>query len=275
MPSDPSVRLDWTSGSTEAKRWPFARVLWVIGVAVLPLLLSTSIPWARAAQSVPDAQVPSEPDLEVVSPALETRHTTLSERLSALTIQVDGHRGEVEVIEGSIAQIGGALEDARESIAIGGLSQDLGRILLAHCQSLPDSKSLQRRLGALRQEQVALSLQHLQHRMEVRSITAPESASPSPRPPVEAVTETHLQLLRRAVALEDQALEQLAALVGANEALIAQLDDYDAFLDEHLLWARSSDPARSAMWTGLHDQLARLLTPVGWDAVGRALAYQA
>lgn len=256
-------------------------------LAASALLLLAWAPRNSGAQSFEVSPDVVRPGLATEILALDQRNAELSQTLVLLGARISRIGAEQDAVGRLRARMAGALEDARETIAIGGLSQDLGRVLLEQRRLFPDRKRLARQLDALGREQATIGLQRLEHRIEQRRIDDPDTAlralsttaSTMPTPEqterFHGLVQARQSLLRGIVEREDQALAQLATLTQATEALVSLRDDYDAFLDEHLLWARSAAPVGIASLGALPEQLARVLAPDGWRVAGKVLLYQA
>jgi potassium efflux system protein len=80
-------------------------------------------------------------------------------------------------------------------------------------------------------------------------------------------------LLDKAVAAEDAYVRKLGELNGAAQQLIQTVEDFDAFLAEHLLWVRSDLPLGIQTLTVLPANLAWLLSPERWGEVLLVLGY--
>ena len=57
--------------------------------------------------------------------------------------------------------------------------------------------------------------------------------------------------------------------------MLDAIEDYDAFLDEHLLWVRNTSLFQLDQLGAMSVQMWRVLSPAGWRQVARTLAYQA
>ena len=82
-------------------------------------------------------------------------------------------------------------------------------------------------------------------------------------------------LLDKAIEADDVYLRKLGELESVQRRLLDAIEDYDAFLDEHLLWVRSTSLFQLEQLSALSDQMWRVLSPTGWRDVVRTLAYQA
>jgi potassium efflux system protein len=82
-------------------------------------------------------------------------------------------------------------------------------------------------------------------------------------------------LLEQAVESDDFFLRKLGELESAQQRLLAMIQRFDAFLDQHLLWVRSASRAELKELGALPADVSRILSPTGWYTVARAFAYQA
>ena len=101
---------------------------------------------------------------------LAERNASLTEVLSDMTAQLTILAAEQERIETLASQIEGDFDGARETIAVGGLSEDLGHMLLQQRQGLPDRRSFDRMAGEWDTGLAKIGVQRLRYRAEAKRL---------------------------------------------------------------------------------------------------------
>jgi potassium efflux system protein len=82
-------------------------------------------------------------------------------------------------------------------------------------------------------------------------------------------------LLEKAIATDDLYLRKLRELETAQLRLLAAVEDYDAFLDEYLLWVRNTSLFTADHLVAMSTQMERVIAPADWLQVVQTTAYQA
>ncbi len=211
----------------------------------------------------------------------------LTEDLAEMAAQLALISREQERTEELQSEVEDDFAEAKETVAIGGLSPDLGHILFRQRQSLPDRRSLLRQTAERKERLASIGLQRLRHREELKQLRDPgdylqdRAADQGLKPTSEVLVElgdlaTKRQaLLEKALATDDLLLRKVGELDAVEDRLIQDIEAYDAFLNEHLLWVRSGSRARIEQLGVLPEQVWRILSPEGWSEVVRALSHRA
>ena len=218
---------------------------------------------------------------------LAGRNTKLSEELADSAAELALLAGEEERVERLAGQIESEFDGARETVAIGGLSQDLGHLLMQQRRSLPDHRSFRRHAKERKEARAKIGFQRLRHREEamrlqdlddyVGALAAQEAGGLAPEVlgHIRDLATARRDLLKHALETDELLLRKLGELKATELRLLSAIADYDRFLNEHLLWVRSASRARLERLGVLPEQMWRILSPTGWLEVASALAYQA
>ena len=205
----------------------------------------------------------------------------MSSRLDELAEQAEQTGTLARQIETSFKRV-------KDAIEIGGLSQELGYMLRRQRQALPGMRAYRRAAKELRDDAAELGarrLRHLEEETQLRDLDAyvagiladtasggnARAARAAPRPGGMTVRICWKRSSRPTTSI----LAKLGELESAQRRLLDAIQDYGAFLDEHLLWVRSKSLFQLDQLDPSSDQLWRILSPIGWREVGRTLAYQA
>ncbi len=208
----------------------------------------------------------------------------LAERNAALTDELNAMAGRLDTLDRQQAQaeqlaqrIAADYRDTETTLASGGMTSGLGRLLLKHRESLPDFKVYARKARARKQRIAELGGQRLLYREEARRIADPEqtvaaletevSAAKTPRLRTqlrELVTQRQT-LLEKTLESGEFYLRQLGELDTAEGQLIEATRTYDDFLREQLFWIRSTELVRLEDLVGLPDEAQRMLPAIRSD----------
>ena len=214
---------------------------------------------------------------------LAERNASLSEALDELAAGLKEIADQEARANDEIARIEKSFTNAQQKIAIAGMSQVLGQVLLEERRSLPDTRQFQRQAEAREEEIAQTSLAQLQledERRELRDIDAYIAAltgelSPAEaaeiNPELEQLAQQRHDLIDKATGIQDAYLRALGELEFAQRRLIDVVERYDAFLAEWLLWVRTSPPVGPDSIKAIPGQTLRLLSPRGWTDVVETL----
>ncbi len=194
---------------------------------------------------------------------------------------------QVEEADQMARQIDEDFRGANDIIQIGGLSQELGQMLLQQRQSLPDLKSFHRQAVDRKNKAAEIGVRRLKHRREQKRLRDPQAyisgiisagtaeEVPLLRQQLADLAMKRKRLLEQAVESDDEYLRELGELESIQQRLLKEIEDYDAFLDQYLPWLRSTSRTQLRELGALPEQVWRIISPSGWLEVVNALIYQA
>ncbi len=218
---------------------------------------------------------------------LAEENAALSAELADMSSRLDGLAEQAEQTGTLARQIETSFKRVKDAIEIGGLSQELGYMLRRQRQALPGIRAYRRAAKELRDDAAELGARRLRHLEEetqlrdldayVAGVLADTGAEETPvlRERLRDLGHDRKDLLKTDKDADDVYLGKLGELESAQRRLLDAIQDYGAFLDEHLLWVRSKSLFQLDQLDPSSDQLWRILSPIGWREVGRTLAYQA
>ena len=254
--------------------------------ALESLLSSRRVAEATQAQSETEvAQLEAHGEHPLVQ-KLADRNAELGEQLTHLATRLEQVTSEDDSANREAKRIGESLRSTRQKVEIAGLNQALGQVLLEQRHDLPDLRSF-RKKARIRANAIAKAgLQLIQYDEERRSLRnipeyidnltagAPDDEILQIRDKLETLAHNRLDLLVKAAANTQSYLRALGELDYAYHNLFEQVEAYDEFLGERLLWVRSVPPPDLHMIQALPDQIAYLLSPANWYEVTRTLLSQ-
>lgn len=218
---------------------------------------------------------------------LAERNSTLSETIAATVSRLGELASRTEAALERASLIEADFDSARETIEIGGLSQELGHMLLQQRYSLPDLSAFRRQAEKREDTAAQIGVQRLRHRQDQKrlrdldayvSVLVEEAAADETTTlygELHELAQLRQALLEQAVESDDIYLRKLSELESAQQRLLVAIAGYDKFLGVHLLWVRSASRAELEELGALPEQVWRILSPTGWLAVASTLVYQA
>jgi potassium efflux system protein len=218
---------------------------------------------------------------------LADENLALADELAQLTSRMDELAQLTAQTEKLAREVESRFERAKDAFEVGGLTQELAHIVLHQHQSLPSLRA-QRRISKERDEQAAeISVSRLRHQEEHALLRDPDAylvetlgeeisdETSELRAQLSELARTRKGLLDTAIEAEEAYLQRLEELEAAQRRLLDVVMDYNAFVDEHLLWVRSTSVLQLDKLAIDFEDLWQFLSPDGWQEVGQTLAYQA
>lgn len=222
---------------------------------------------------------------------LAERNAALTTELAELAAGLERVSGSRAVVDARAKQIEQDFQSARQRLEVAGLTEGLGRILISQRRKLPDARQYQRELQAIRKQIADAGLIQVRLDEERRSLADRDAAVDSLLAglPPEASTPEELGEIRRELAklvkdrrgLLDQANASVAAYLRAlgdldfaERQLLARVQAYREFLDEHLLWTPNASVVDASTAKALVGALGWFLSPRGWYQAIRVLLAQ-
>ena len=217
---------------------------------------------------------------------LAEKNAALSEEIASTVSVLSELTGQAEQAGKRARRIESDFKSAQETIAIGGLSQELGQMLLQQRYLLPDLASFRREAKEREAIAARIGVRRLIHRQEhlrlrdmdayIAALGTADAVEVSPQLDNElrGLAKERRTLLDKAIDSDDLYLSKLGELESAEQRLYDQVKGFDEFMDVHLLWVRSGSPAELAGLGASPEQVWRILSPKGWWEVGRSLLHQ-
>lgn len=212
--------------------------------------------------------------------------TALSDQLTDFTDQLERVTAGDQAAEESAKRIEEEFRRTEQKLKVAGLNQALGQILLEQRRLLPDIRQIRRAVRERETQIGETALNLLQLNEELRKLRSPGEyvdeliAELKPdearalRPDLLNLAGTRRELLEKTMSTGNSYLRALGELDYAQARLIKAVESYSAFLDERLLWVRSSPAPNIAMLLNTPAQVIELLSPHKWYGVVDTLAQQ-
>jgi potassium efflux system protein len=216
--------------------------------------------------------------------ALASQNAALSNELAAMAIDFERVTDETSAANRDAQRYADALHSAQQKLEVASLSQALGQVLLEQRRTLPNVQLLQGKANVLERQIADASLRQILHEEELHSLRDTDDyvdklvakldkeEADSLRPELKRLVASRLQLLEKAVDMHRTLLDALGELAFEQRRLVENTRVYDRFLDERLLWIRSSPAPSLPMLLEMPDQAVQLFNPGHWEEVVRILA---
>jgi potassium efflux system protein len=218
---------------------------------------------------------------------LAEQNAALSEELAETLSELDALAEQIERTDERADRIEAQLGRAEDAMNIGGLTQELGRLLQRQRKALPKLRA--QRLEAKQRKARAADvgarrLIHLEEFAQLQDMDTyladlleetKVADTPDVRQQLRELASHRTQLLEQAVETAELAVRRLDELKSAQRRLQSAITVMDAFLDEHLLWVRSRSAIQLVEARAKSDQPWVALDLAGLRDLGHTLVYQA
>ena len=214
------------------------------------------------------------------------QNAALSEAIAGTMTVLGGLTERAEQTDRRARRIEADFKSAKETMDIGGLSRELGQMLLQQRFLLPDLRTYRHEVEKRENTAARIGVRRLNHRQEQRQLRDLDayiaSLATSETPELLSQLDDELRILARerrallekAIDSDDLYLGKLGELESAQQRLFDQVKGFEEFMAVHLLWVRSSSPAEFAGLGASPEQVWRMLSPTGWREVGQSLLHQ-
>ena len=218
---------------------------------------------------------------------LAKRNAELSDELTALTEGLNRLAGTQEQIEDHTRLIADDFRSARQRVEAAGLTEALGQALIDQRNQLPDIRSYQKAAAEREKATTDATLSKIgfsEERRRLRDLDAyvetllqdqaPAAEGADLTAELRTLAEQRRDLLDQALRTDESYLRVLGELDYASSRLIEAAEDYDDFLDERLLWVRSTLPVSRATFNTLPQAVIWAISPLNWLQVVQVIVHE-
>ncbi len=203
---------------------------------------------------------------------LADQNAALTDDLNAGVARLDSLDQEEARAEKLAERIAADYQDVEATVETGGLAEGLGKLLAKHRKTLPDFEVYVRRARAREQQIAEVGVRRLRYREEARRIADLDQVAaefearitaektPELREKLRELVAQRRTLLQKALESDEFYLKQLRELDAAERKLLKAVRAFEGFLNEHLLWLRSTDPTGLEELIHLPDEAGRLFS---------------
>ncbi len=218
---------------------------------------------------------------------LAESNAALSDELTALTEGLDRVAGAQEQIETQTRHVEEDFRSARQRVEAAGLTRALGQALIDQRNRLPNLRTYRKAAVERERATTETTLSQIRYSEEQRrlqdtdayvqalmpdEITAEERAEVTPE--LQTLVKQRRTLLEQVLQTAASYLRVLGDLDYASSRLIQAADEYDGFLDERLLWVRSTQPVGLATFRSLPRAVFWAIDPGNWLEVAGLLLHE-
>ena len=207
---------------------------------------------------------------------LAAGNVELSEHLTQRTQDIQLASDQRDAARAELTRIQEEFTSTRSKLAIAGLNQALGQVLIEQRRALPDPGTL-RKQSRTREQQVAdVGLEQIElgeQRRTLRDSNAyltglledvPPDEAEALRSELDSLVDSRIELIDQSLESGSRYLRVLGEFDLAQRQLLVSVDDYLHFLDRKLLWMRNSAPIGLGVLASLPSDLQRFLSPTNW-----------
>ena len=218
---------------------------------------------------------------------LAASNASLSTHISDLTDKLKKVEQEINRISTEAKRIDDDSNRTRQKLKVAGLSQILGQILQEQRRLLPDTRMYKSKANEIVKQIAQISLRQIQFKDELRGLRQIDQfvagytadITPAVREQIDDelryLAKDRQQFLTQAYKTGNTYLRTLSELDVAQRSLSETVEQYDTFLDENLLWIRSTRPVSLSSLFMLPGQWKELLAPDRWWDILNTLYLQA
>ena len=250
-------------------------------VAARSRLLEDAISGRRGAEAEQALQDAVTANQELVSEykfvgKLATENVELGDRLTQRSLEISEASDERDRATALVARLGDELSSTKNKLAIAGLNQAMGQLLIDQKRALPNLGALKKQtverdgiVADVGLEQIEISdqrraLRNIDSYVDelVKDLSAEQAEAA--REELQPLVESRSELVEKSAVANTRYLRVLGELDMAQRQLTDAVRDYKSFLDSTLLWVRNTSPIKADVLLTLPDDLKRLVSPANW-----------
>lgn len=212
----------------------------------------------------------------------------LTRELPVLAADIERVTAELSMVEEQARQIEQSLALSRQQLAIGGVTQVIGRLFVEERRNLPQVSQYRAQvrdrrktlsnigLALIRIEEQRRELTPLDNRVEmemsrVREEVANDQEIAVVRGEIELLLRNRRDLLSQVASMYTSYIRALGDIDVAQRRLLDAADEYKQFLDQNLLWIPSAKPFWIQHVENLGPASAWALSPTSWSRTAGSL----
>ncbi|OQK18093.1 hypothetical protein AU255_09670 [Methyloprofundus sedimenti] len=213
----------------------------------------------------------------VIVQKLAEKNADLTRILSQLTQQIDNIVIESNAVKKETESISDQFKNVRKRLDVGGFGQALGRVLYEQQRQLPRPAVLQNRSENRAISLAEVGLLELQYTEEnkvlndidtyINQLTASigDLEQEKIKANLEALAKSRQQMLKQLINLSRSYLRSMNDYEFNDQALLAIIQEYKAFLAQRLLWIRSGPMPNLATIQEIPVQLVQMIRTERWQ----------
>ncbi len=241
----------------------------------------------QEAKDMQDALSQAEKELSGKHPLIQTRtreNIQYSRDLQAIAAKIENYTEQKTKLDAQAIEIEDDFKSADKKISLAGLSPALGKILREQRRNLTTQDQFTLQSETIQNETALTSLEQFKIEDQLKQLTDLDSGlqqvmatQVDPKLPVEqrmmiqaelrVLLNSQKELLNKLAIDYTTYLRTLGDFDFARQQMVIQATKFASYLDENLLWVKSSDPVNVDTLAGLYHSTTWLLSPFNWMAL--------
>ena len=213
--------------------------------------------------------------------ALTRENIQYSRDLQSITSKIENYTEQKAKVDAQTVEIDNDYKSAEKKISLAGLSPALGKILREQRRNLATQDQLALQSETIQNETALTSLEQFKIEEKLKNLTdidaglkeimeqrVDNNLPPEQRMMIQAESRVLLNsqtdLLNKLAMTYTTYLRTLGDYDFARQQMVSKADNFATYLDENLLWVKSSEPVKTTYLAGLYHSTKWLLSPKNW-----------
>ena len=213
--------------------------------------------------------------------ALTRENIKYSRDLQEITAKIENYTEQKTKVDAKASEIDNDLKSAEKKISLAGLSPALGKILREQRRNLPNPDQFSLQTDTIQHETELTSLDQLQIEDKLKQLTnidanlheimeqqvnhkLPEDQRMMIQAEARVLLNSQNELLNKLAIAYTTYLRTLGDFDFARQQMVSKATKFAIYLDENLLWVKSSEPVNAHYIAGLFHSTKWLLSPINW-----------
>lgn len=259
--------------------------------ALLPVITAVeNLLTERRQQEAKDVQAAlsqAEKELSGKHPLIQDltrQNIQYSRDLQAITAKIENYTEQKNKVETKAGEIDNDFKSAEKKISLAGLSPALGKILREQRRNLAARDQFTLQSETIENETALTSLEQFKIEDKQKQLNDIDAGlqeimeqQVDHKLPVEqrmmiqaelrVLLNSQKELLNKLAMTYTTYLRTLGDFDFARQQMVSQANKFANYLDEHLLWVKSSDPVNANYLAGLFHSTTWLISPLNWMAL--------
>jgi len=207
---------------------------------------------------------------------LAAENIELGDRLTQRILDIQSASEERDTAQQQVTRLVDELTSTGNKLAIAGLNQTLGQLLIDQRRGLPDLRKLKRQTREREQKVAGIGLEQIELGDQRRDLRSPDSfiqgltrdlsdeEIAEIEPELKALAQSQAELLDKAISAGARYMGVLSELDLAQRQLTDTVTEFRDFLDRTLLWVRTTAPVDFDSFRTLPADVKNFLVPSTW-----------
>ena len=238
----------------------------------------------QEAKNIQDALSQAEKELSGKHPTIQTitrENIQYTRDLQAINVKIESYTDQKARIDTEANQIDEDFKSAQRKISLAGLSPELGKVLREQRRSLTNQDQLSQQTEAIQNETALTSLEEFKVEDKIKQLSdidaylrqimdqqvdhkLPTEARMMIQAELRVLLNNQKELLNKLAFDDTTFLKTLGDFDFSRQQMLLNANKFAIYLDENLLWVKSSDPINRDTFGNLLSSVEWLLSPSNW-----------